>query len=236
MGVAFWGVPAIFDDHITISKFAVLSYVHAVHAVFAHAQSCQCAPNQVIWRVCSCDSTVGFCKTHSAVRRHIILMEKQQRQFFCLLLLIQSARLEMITPESLFHPDQDSPFPSCVEVLEVWPPPYSVLTPIKQQGSVAHYVMRITFSRPVGIETLDTTGGYQSEIAGNSWRVHPHHTVSYVGWIAPVFLSPSPTHFTRYYSHRLRKWHGSDRTFMVSFTLSGETEMAAYVHYNVCLL
>ena len=129
--------------------------------------------------------------------------------FVSLLFLIQSAMLE-VASQSFLPPDQHSPlsnsFPSCVEVVEVWPPPHSVLEPFAEtQSALVHYALQITFSKPVGIETLDTTGGYQP-----------------FGDIAPVFFSPSPTNLTRYYPHRLKNWHGSDRTFMAYFVTSAK--------------
>lgn len=135
--------------------------------------------------------------------------------FINLLFLTQSAVLE-VASQSFLPPDQHSPlsdaFPSCVEVVEVWPPPHSVLEPFAETHSaLVHYAVRITFSKPVGIETLDTTGGYQPDLV----------TIPF-GDIAPVFFSPSPTNFTRYYPHRLKNWHGSDRTFMAYFVTSAK--------------
>lgn len=142
--------------------------------------------------------------------------------FVSLLFLTQSAMLE-VASQSFLPPDQHSPlsdaFPSCVEVVEVWPPPHSVLEPFAETHSaLVHYTLRITFSKPVGIEILDTTGGYQPELMD---RVYVGGDDP-LGDIAPVFFSPSPTNFTRYYPHRLKNWHGSDRTFMAYFVTSAK--------------
>lgn len=143
----------------------------------------------------------------------------------CLLFVIQISSLEVVAPENFFNADQlpglSEAFPSCVEVADVWPPPHSALKPFSTQNSLVYYALRITFTRPVEIEDLDTTGGYQPEIINRNYM--DDEKLLSVNDIAPVFLSPSPTNFTRYYPYRLKNWRGSDRTFMVYFVMSGIT-------------
>ena len=144
---------------------------------------------------------------------------------FNLLLLIQAATLE-VRSQSFLPPDQQfqpvDAFPSCVEVTDVWPPPHSALKPFAEtHNSLVHYAMRITFSKPVGIESMDTTGGYQPEIVDRVYSRTDGMPLSSED-ISPVFLSPSSTNFTRYYPYRLKNWHGSDRTFMAYFAISAK--------------
>ena len=152
-------------------------------------------------------------------------MEKRQSLSLYLLFVLQSAVFEVrcLTQEKFIqrdHPLSDA-FPSCVEVDHVWPPPHSVLKPFStSHDSFLHYSMRITFSRPVGIEDLDTTGAYQQELSDHLF--HTNERLFLADDVAPVFLSPSATNFTRYYPYRLKKWHGSDRTFMVYFVMSAK--------------
>lgn len=49
-------------------------------------------------------------------------------------------------------PDQ---YPSCVDIVDIWPPPNSVLRPIHEHATFADYVMKITFSRPVVFGKID---------------------------------------------------------------------------------
>ena len=126
-------------------------------------------------------------------------------------------------------------FPSCVEVIDVWPPPNSVLKPIhlpnrfgKNPGR-AHYLFRLTFSRPVAIGHIDTTAGWQPEIAHTPFKggwFHPKGSVPdalfRLDEIAPVFLTPSQTAVERYYAFRVVNWHGSSREFLFYFTLPTE--------------
>lgn len=149
--------------------------------------------------------------------------EKLQVLIVYLSFLIPCAVLE---PANLFPSEQDSSpdvFPSCVELDAVWPPPHSILKPYHSQPSLLHYAFRIRFSKPVGIEDLDTTGGYQPELMSRNMDLLKDGNLFSVDNYAPVFLSPSPTNFTRYYPHRMRNWYGSDRMFMVYFTMSGKT-------------
>jgi hypothetical protein len=125
---------------------------------------------------------------------------------------------------SMFPSDEDSSpdvFPSCVELDAVWPPPHSILKPIHSQPALVHYAFRIRFSKPVGIESKDTTGGYQPELMNRNTDLNDGNLLS-VDDYAPVFLSPSSTNFTRYYPHRMRNWYGSDRTYMVYFAMPGK--------------
>lgn len=123
-----------------------------------------------------------------------------------------------------FPSDMDSSpdvFPSCVELDAVWPPPHSILKPFHSQPALVHYAFRIQFSKPVGIEGRDTTGGYQPELMNRNANLRDGNVLP-VDYYAPVFLSPSYTNFTRYYPHRMRNWYGSDRTYMVYFAMSGK--------------
>ena len=152
-------------------------------------------------------------------------MEKLQLLIAYLSFVIPSAVLEVTSPAKIFGSEHDSSpdaFPSCVEVDAVWPPPHSTLKPLSDsQKPLVHYVLRIRFSKPVGIEDLDTTGGYQPEMLNQNTDLRDGNLLS-VDYYSPVFLSPSPTNLTRYYPHRIRNWHGSDRTFMVYFVMSGK--------------
>ena len=156
-------------------------------------------------------------------------MEKLHVLIVYLLFLCPCAVLE---PANVFPSDEDtSPdvFPSCVELDAVWPPPHSILEPFLSQAFLVHYAFRIRFSKPVKIEDLDTTGGYQPELKNRNIGSGLNGNPLYVGNYAPVFLSPSSTNFTRYYPHRMRNWYGSDRTYMVYFAMSakiGYPEMA----------
>ena len=132
----------------------------------------------------------------------------------------------VMEPVNLFSSEQDSSpdeFPSCVELDAVWPPPHSILKPFHSQASLLHYAFRIKFSKPVGIEDMDTTGGYQPELMNRNVDQLKDGNLLSVDNYAPVFLSPSPSNFTHYYPHRIRNWYGSDRTFMVYFAMSGKT-------------
>ena len=132
---------------------------------------------------------------------------------------VASSSLKLFPSEQESSPDA---FPACVEVDAVWPPPHSILKPFYSHKSLVHYNFRIRFSRPVGIEDKDTTGGFQPELASRNTKYRDERLLT-VDNYAPVFLSPSPTNFTRYYPHRLRKWYGSDRTIMAYFTMSEKT-------------
>ena len=111
-------------------------------------------------------------------------------------------------------------FPSCVEVVEVWPPPNSALKPFNEShNSFVYYAFRITFSKPVDIEYLDTSGGYQEEMLSRRFN-DPNGRLFSADDISPIFLSPSPTNLTRYYPYRLKNWRGSGRVFMIYFVLS----------------
>ena len=129
-----------------------------------------------------------------------------------------------MTPlDGFIYPDQHFPssdaFPSCVEVVEVWPPPHSALKPFNEShNTFVYYKFRITFSKPVDIEYSDTSGGYQPEMLGRFL----HGKLLPAGDIAPMFLSPSPTNFTRYYPYRLKNWRGSSRMFMAYFVMSSK--------------
>lgn len=134
------------------------------------------------------------------------------------------AHYAVLEPANSFPSDQDSSpdvFPSCVELDTVWPPPHSILKPFHSQQSLVHYTFRIRFSKPVGIEDHDTSGGYQPELMNRNTDLKGG-SLLWVGDYAPVFLSPSPTNFSRYYPHRMRNWYGSDRTFMVYFVMSSK--------------
>lgn len=86
-------------------------------------------------------------------------------------------------------------YPSCVDVLDVLPPPYSILRHFRQHPLHADYVMKITFSRSVLLAQLK---------------------VSYfsltVSAVTPMFLYP-------YY---LRYSHGSERSIWVYFRIPNE--------------
>lgn len=111
-------------------------------------------------------------------------------------------------------------FPSCVEVINVWPPPNSILTPTtvhhETTTSTTQYLFRITFSRQVTIGHLDTTSGWQPEV--KHLPIRKYHPFS-LNNVAPVFLSPSQTAVERYYPHRVVNWHGSSREFLFYFSL-----------------
>ena len=149
-------------------------------------------------------------------------MEKLQAHVLIVYLSFLSP-CAVLEPANLFPSGEDSSpdvFPSCVELDAVWPPPHSILKPFHSESSLVHYAFRIRFSKPVGIEDQDTTGGYQPELMNRNTNRRDGSLIL-VDDYAPVFLSPSPTNFTRYYPHRMRNWCGSDRTFMVYFVMPG---------------
>ena len=91
--------------------------------------------------------------------------------------------------------------PSCIDIIDVWPPPYSILRPIfnKVQGdNFKDYVVKITFSRPLKFRTRWW------------WRR--------LG--SPVSLSISVTKllkFSPYYY--VQHFYGSERTFLFYFRI-----------------
>ena len=47
------------------------------------------------------------------------------------------------------HHSLSDQYPSCVDIVDVWPPPHSVLRPMHKHTGYADYMIRITFSRPI---------------------------------------------------------------------------------------
>ena len=167
---------------------------------------------------CSCN------KLACASRKYRILRMEMTVLLICVLAFFHHRLLAVTSLEDFISPDQHIPssdvFPSCVEVVEVWPPPHSALKPFNEShNTFVYYTFRITFSKPVNVEYSDTTGGYQPEMLDRSFRFLRGKLVP-SGDIAPIFLSPSPTNFTRYYPYRLKNWRGSSRIFLAYFVMS----------------
>lgn len=47
------------------------------------------------------------------------------------------------------HHSLSDQYPSCVDIVDVWPPPHSVLSPIHKHTGYADYVIKLVFSRPI---------------------------------------------------------------------------------------
>lgn len=100
-------------------------------------------------------------------------------------------------------------FPSCVEVAKVWPPPNSVLRLGTSSAfrlgkyNVIRIVFRITFSRPVSLETIDTSAGQHLSEPQLTRLIKDRSKFKKWGFstsqISPIFLSPSTNLTTRYY-------------------------------------
>ena len=115
---------------------------------------------------------------------------------------------------------QQELFPSCVEVVDVFPPPHSV---VKATGGNHRLSFKVTFSRPVYIETEDTTAGLHpglSEGSVSSWQPTAKSFLN-VQKLSPIFLSHSQTTLHKTYSAtRVTGWDGSDRIFLAMFDLA----------------
>ena len=48
-------------------------------------------------------------------------------------------------------------YPSCVDVVDIWPPPYSVLQSLHEYPSYSVYVIKVSFSRQVKLVNLSKT-------------------------------------------------------------------------------
>lgn len=152
---------------------------------------------------------------------------------FALLRLISTA--EGTTKVSYISEIPASPedvFPSCVEVVNVWPTPNSVLR--QSAGSIMpddgshwlqRYIFRITFSRPVSITKTDTSAGryhqHKHILRKNYYKAY-HRKRNWAldtSSIAPLFLSPSTSFSNPYYPFRTINYRGSNTTFVALFAI-----------------
>ena len=95
-------------------------------------------------------------------------------------------------------------FPSCVEVIEVWPEPYSLLKPSAIDSQFVHYEFRLKFSRPIFISRKDST-------------VEKRHPDPHGNFM--VFLSPSSYKFVPHKPHHVGYWQSSRRVIIAKFRL-----------------
>ena len=128
-----------------------------------------------------------------------------------------------VTPRELF--------PSCVEVVDVWPRPGSVLrlnTDILKVSSKKYnrVIFRITFSRPVSISTKDTAAGLYRQhkkilrrdryLAYNMKENWAFNTTK----ISPIFLSPSNSLSSHYDVYQtISNWRGSNKTYLTTISI-----------------
>ena len=126
-------------------------------------------------------------------------------------------------PRDLFVDDKDptipgETFPSCVEVVAVWPEPYSLLKPSSMDSQYVTYEFQIKFSRPVFISRRDSTGG-----------THPNPHGNFM-----VFLSPSAyQYYGRYNPQHLGYWQSSRKMIIAKFTLR-RGHLEAIARYFMC--
>ncbi len=153
-----------------------------------------------------------------------------------LLFLWSDARKEYVVDQEEINSIGGEFYPYCVEVIDVVPPPRSVLEPKpdeippnRRNYNITAFAFRITFSRPVILTHNDTTAGWQPEIA-NLERVGASNTelISNIlfertGYtlrnIPPLFLSPSRSYVDRYYPYKIASWGGSSREIIAYFNV-----------------
>lgn len=71
--------------------------------------------------------------------------------FFCYTAYIHGREADHVVDKYDFSEHQlvSSQYPSCVDVVDVWPSPHSVWRPIYQHNGYADYLLKLTFSRPI---------------------------------------------------------------------------------------
>lgn len=67
-------------------------------------------------------------------------------------------------------------YPSCVDVVNVWPPPNSILKPLQEYSSYAVYVIKVTFSRQIKLANLNRTYISFSISTINPLNFSPYYT------------------------------------------------------------
>lgn len=172
-------------------------------------------------RLCSCRSKLrlccfniflAFCSDQMLYRR--VMFHQQLKpfrnatpthsvNFLCLLMLV----LLTAAPTQQYADDPEilgETFSSCVEVIEVWPEPYSFLKPSAIDSQFVSYEFRLKFSRPIFISHRDSTVE----------KSHPDPHGNFM-----VFLSPSSYKFIPHKAHHLGYWQSSRRVIMAKFRL-----------------
>lgn len=81
----------------------------------------------------------------------------------------------MYISDNYGHYTQSEFYPSCVDIVDVWPQPNSVLKPFHEYSSYADYMMKVTFSRPVEIPKLQMSYAILSVSTISPLNFYPYY-------------------------------------------------------------
>lgn len=89
-------------------------------------------------------------------------------------------------------------YPSCVDVVNIWPPPNSILKPLYEYSTYAVYVIKVTFSRQVKLASVSKTYISFSMSTINPLNFSPYYTKHSYGSGRSIWTYFQVTKFMRY--------------------------------------